>query len=117
MQSGRAAAVTADHCLTTSVRDTSAERMSVYDDLWHERVAPNMSRRLLMTELLYLVPNERYDRFVETLGRLPGETLSKANAGSLTSIARLLEPGDLKHLATLARNRLTDPHGRWNPLA
>jgi digeranylgeranylglycerophospholipid reductase len=76
-----------------------------------------MSRRLLMTELLYLVPNDRYDRFVETLHRLPGETLSNANTGSLTSIARLLEPGDLKYLSRLARNRLTDPYGRWNPMA
>jgi digeranylgeranylglycerophospholipid reductase len=117
MQSGRAAAITADHCLTTDTRDTSADRMSVYDDLWRERVAPNMSRRLLMTELLYLVPNDRYDRFVETLHRLPGETLSNANTGSLTSIARLLEPGDLKYLSRLARNRLTDPYGRWNPMA
>ncbi|WP_247420054.1 digeranylgeranylglycerophospholipid reductase [Halomarina salina] len=117
MKSGRAAATTADHCLTLDTPDTSAERMSVYEDLWHERVAPNMQTRLLMTELLYLVPNERYDGFIRDLNALSSETLGKANAGSFRSLARLLEPGDLRYLATLAKNRLTDPYNRWNPLS
>jgi digeranylgeranylglycerophospholipid reductase len=117
MKSGRAAAITADHCLCPETPDTSAERMSAYDDLWHERVAPNMQKRLLMTELLYLVPNERYDGFVRDLRRLAPETLSKANGGSFLSMARLLNLEDLRYLAMLARNRLTDPHRRWNPLA
>ena len=117
MKSGRAAAITADHCLTLDTPDTTAERMSVYDDLWHERVAPSMEKRLLMTELLYLVPNERYDGFIEDLNQLSSKTLGKANAGSLLSLARLLEPGDLRHLATLARNRLTDPYRRWKPFS
>ncbi|WP_254543406.1 digeranylgeranylglycerophospholipid reductase [Halomarina pelagica] len=117
MESGRAAAITADHCLTLDTPDTSADRMSVYDDLWHERVAPNMHRRLLMTELLYLAPNERYDRLIRDLNRLAPETLANASGGSLLSIARLLELDDLRYLAKLARNRLTDPHRRWNPLS
>ena len=117
MKSGRAAATTADHCLTLDTPDTSADRMSVYDDLWHERVAPNMSKRLLMTELLYLVPNERYDGFIRDLNRLASDTLTNANGGSFRSIARLLELDDLKYLATLARNRLTDPYRRWSPLS
>ena len=117
MKSGRAAAVTADHCLTGTDRNVSADEMSIYDGLWHEQVAPKMSKRLLMTELLYLVDNDRYDRFVRTMRELPNETLSSANTGSLRAIAKLLELGDLAYLAQLARNRITDPYGRWNPLS
>jgi digeranylgeranylglycerophospholipid reductase len=117
MESGRAAAITADHCLTLETPDTSAGRMSTYDELWHERVAPNMSTRLFMTELLYLVPNERYDGFIRKLNELPNDVLGNANAGSLLALARLLELEDLRYLAKLARNRITDPHHRWNPLA
>ncbi|MDZ7747168.1 MAG: digeranylgeranylglycerophospholipid reductase [Halobacteriales archaeon] len=117
MKSGRAAAVTADHCLIGTERDTSAEEISIYDKLWHEQVAPNMSKRLLMTELLYLVDNDRYDRFVRTMRKLPDDTLSSANTGSLRSISRLLELGDLSHLAQLARNRISDPYRRWNPFS
>jgi digeranylgeranylglycerophospholipid reductase len=117
MKSGRAAAVTADHCLTGTDRNVSADEMSIYDGLWHEQVAPKMSKRLLMTELLYLVDNDRYDRFVRTMRELPNDTLSSANTGSLRAIAKLLEPGDLSYLAQLARNRLSDPYGRWNPLS
>ncbi|MWG35651.1 digeranylgeranylglycerophospholipid reductase [Halomarina oriensis] len=117
MKSGRAAAITADHCLTLETPDTSADRIGVYDELWHERVAPNMATRLFMTELLYLVPNERYDGFIRKLDELPNDVLSSANGGSWLSLARLLEPQDLRYLAKLARNRITDPHRRWNPLS
>ncbi|MFD1514334.1 digeranylgeranylglycerophospholipid reductase [Halomarina rubra] len=117
MESGRAAAITADHCLTLDTPDTSADRISVYDELWHERVAPNMQKRLLMTELLYLVPNERYDRFVRDMNRLSNDVLSSANGGSLRSILKLLELEDLRYLTKLARNRITDPYNRWNPLS
>ncbi|WP_254537484.1 digeranylgeranylglycerophospholipid reductase [Halomarina litorea] len=117
MESGRAAAITVDHCLTPDPSDTSAERMATYDDLWHDRVAPNMQKRLLMTELLYLVPNERYDQFVRDLARLPPETLTDANAGSVRSILRLLSLEDLRYVAKLLQGRITDPHHRWNPLS
>jgi len=117
MKSGRAAAIATDHCLSLETPDPSAERISVYDDLWHERVAPSISNRLLMTELLYLVPNERYDRFIKDLKNLPPATLSKANDGKLSALVRLLGPGDLKYLTKLVRDRITDPHRRWSPLS
>jgi digeranylgeranylglycerophospholipid reductase len=105
MRSARAAAVTVDHCLTPSEPDTTAENVSLYDDLWHEEVAPNMDSRLLMTQLLYLVPNERYDRLLRDLGRLDEDTLSKANSGDKLAIARLLHLDDLPLLAEFARRR------------
>ena len=103
MKSGRAAAITADHCLTPSTPDTSAEAMSVYDDLWHERVAPNARSRLLMTHLMYMADNARYDQFMADMRRLGRETLAKANAGSKRAMLKLLHFEDLPTLAKLAR--------------
>lgn len=105
MQSGRAAAKTVDSCLTPSERDTSAEAISLYDDLWHEEVAPDMDSRLLMTEMLYLAPNHRYDTLLADLNRLDDETLQRANAGQKRAIARLLHAGDIPLLARLAKHR------------
>jgi digeranylgeranylglycerophospholipid reductase len=102
MKSGRMAAITADACLT-GTRDTSAEAMSVYDDLWHERVAPNARSRLLMTHLMYMADNARYDRFMADLRQLGRETLAQANAGRKREILKLLHLNDLPTLARLAR--------------
>ena len=106
MKSGRAAAVTVDQCFTRSEPDTSAERMSLYDDLWHEEVAPDMDSRLLMTQLLYLAPNDRYDELMRDLRRLDDETLTRANEGDKRAIARLLRLRDAPLLTRLARRRL-----------
>ncbi len=106
MKSGRAAAVAADHCLTPAERDTSAERLSVYGELWRSEVAPNVASRLLLTELLYLADNDRYDRFMRDLNRADPETLARANAGDRRAMLRLLHLGDLPTLAKLARKRL-----------
>jgi len=103
MKSARAAAVTIDRCLTGSTQDTSAESLSLYDDLWHEDVAPKMQSRLLMTHLLYLAPNERYDRLMQDLQRLPTETLSKANQGDKLAVAKLLHLSDVPTLANFAK--------------
>ncbi|MFB6198774.1 MAG: digeranylgeranylglycerophospholipid reductase, partial [Halobacteriaceae archaeon] len=83
MESARAAAITADQCLTGTKRDTSAESTSLYDELWHERVAPKMDARLLMTRLLYLASNDRYDILMRDLNETNKDTLAKANSGSL----------------------------------
>ncbi|MFB6159564.1 MAG: digeranylgeranylglycerophospholipid reductase [Haloferacaceae archaeon] len=106
MQSGRAAAVTVDHCLTPTEPDTSAENVAVYDDLWHRDVAPRMRARLLMTELLYFAPNERYDRLLRDLDRLDDDTLQRANEGDKLAIAKLLHLDDAPLLAEFARHRL-----------
>jgi digeranylgeranylglycerophospholipid reductase len=106
MMSGRAAAVTADNCLTPSEPDTSAEAMALYDELWHSEVAPDMDSRLLMTELLYLAPNDRYDRLVADLNAQDDDVLQRANDGDKRAIARLLHLGDLPILARLAKLRL-----------
>ncbi|UPV73071.1 NAD(P)/FAD-dependent oxidoreductase [Halorussus limi] len=106
MKSGRAAAVTADRCFMSSDRDTSAERLAVYDDLWHERVAPKMRRRLLMTQLLYLVPNERYDTLIRDLNRVDADALRKANAGSVRGILKLFHTEDIPTLARFVKERL-----------
>ena len=106
MKSGRAAAVTVDQCFTRSELDTSAEAMSLYDDLWHEDVAPDMDSRLLMTQLLYLAPNDRYDELMRDLRRLDDETLTRANDGDKRAIARLLRLRDAPLLTRLAKRRL-----------
>ncbi len=106
MQSARAAAITADHCLTYSDPETSADRLSLYDDLWHEQVAPKMRSRLLMTELLYLASNDRYDTLMRDLTRADLETLSKANQGGKLAITKLLRFRDVPLLSRLARERL-----------
>jgi digeranylgeranylglycerophospholipid reductase len=100
MQSGRAAATTIDHSLSQSEPDTSAEAMSLYDDLWNGEVAPNMDARLIMTYLLYLAPNGRYDRLIADLDRFDHDTLARANAGDKRAILKLLQ---LRDLPTLAR--------------
>ncbi|WP_128477741.1 digeranylgeranylglycerophospholipid reductase [Halorussus pelagicus] len=106
MKSGRAAAVTADRCFMSNDRDTSAEKLAIYDDLWHERVAPKMRRRLLMTQLLYLVSNERYDTLIQDLNRVDGDALRKANAGSVRGILKLMHSDDIPTLARFVRERL-----------
>ena len=107
MKSGRAAATTIDHCFTRSGADTSAERLALYDELWHEEVAPDMDSRLLITHLLYLAPNERYDRLMQDLHELDHDTLQRANDGDKWAIMRLLHLTDLPLLARLAKHRPT----------
>ncbi|MFC4247120.1 digeranylgeranylglycerophospholipid reductase [Natribaculum luteum] len=107
MRSARAAAVTVDHCLTPDEPDTSAENISLYDDLWHRDVAPLMDARLSMTQLLYLAPNDRYDTLLRDLNRLDRETLSKANSGNKLAISKLLHLEDLPLLAEFAKHRFS----------
>jgi len=60
----------------------------------------------MLTRLLYLAPNERYDRFMEDLRRTDDNTLEKANQGDKTAMAKLLHFDDLPLLAKFARERL-----------
>lgn len=106
MKSGRAAAITADHCLTPADPDTSAENIALYGDLWHRDVAPNQSARLLLTELLYLSPNSRYNRFMRDLQTADEGTLARANAGEKRAMFNFLHLEDLPMLMKLARERL-----------
>ncbi|GAB3682756.1 digeranylgeranylglycerophospholipid reductase [Salinarchaeum chitinilyticum] len=102
MKSARAAAIVADHALTGEV-NTSAEKMAIYDDLWHEEVAPNADKRLLLTKLLYLAPNDRYDQLMGDLRSSTKDTLAEANEGNKRAIAKLLHLRDVPTLARLAR--------------
>jgi digeranylgeranylglycerophospholipid reductase len=97
MKSARMAALTADRCLTGSV-DTSTREMAVYDDLWHKQVAPQQDRRLMMTKMLYLASNERYDQLMQDLNKIDRDTLSAINNGNKREIAKLLHPSDLSLL-------------------
>jgi len=108
MKSGRMAAITADRCFTEADPDTSAEAMSVYSKLWHSEVAPRMRERLLMTEFLYLTPNERYDRLMDDLRAADGDTLAKVNAGNVRAMLKLLHLGDVGLLTKFARERLRE---------
>ena len=102
MKSARAAAVTADHCLT-GIKDTAAEEMSIYAKLWHRDVAPDANVRLLMTYLLYYAPNERYDRFMRDIRSLDLESLAAANGGNPLAMAKLLHRDDFSMLRNFVR--------------
>ena len=106
MKSGRMAAITADRCFTEADPDTSAEAMSVYSKLWHSEVAPRMRERLLMTELLYLAPNERYDTLMADLQSADSDMLAKANAGNVRAMLRLVHLSDVPLLGRFAKERL-----------
>jgi digeranylgeranylglycerophospholipid reductase len=108
MQSGRAAATTADRCLTPEKPDTSAKGTAIYNKLWHSEVAPRMRERLLMTELLYLAPNSRYDKLMKDLAEADENTLAKANAGNLKAMLKLVRARDIPLLARFARERLSE---------
>ncbi|MXR20700.1 digeranylgeranylglycerophospholipid reductase [Halobacterium bonnevillei] len=108
MESARAAAITADRCLMGTNRDTAADKMAVYDDLWHSQVAPDMRTRLTMTQLLYLAPNDRYDRLMTDLNGMDVDTLSEANEGGLRGLSKLVHVGDLPLLARFAKQRLSE---------
>ncbi|WP_123537373.1 digeranylgeranylglycerophospholipid reductase [Halosimplex salinum] len=105
MRSARAAAAVADRALTGE-RDTSAEQMQIYEKLWHTEVAPKMNTRLLMTQLLYHAPNERYDRLMADLQAADGDTLAKVNDGNRLAMHELIHLSDLPLLARFARERL-----------
>jgi digeranylgeranylglycerophospholipid reductase len=105
MRSGRAAAVAADTCLQAG--DFSAEATSLYDDIWHERVAPNVESRLLLAQLLYEVSNDRYDRFVRDLREADEETLKKANEGNKRAMMKVLHLSDIPTLARVGRKVLS----------
>ncbi|MXV63905.1 FAD-binding protein [Natronorubrum sp. JWXQ-INN-674] len=103
MQSGRVAAVTADSCLKHGDTEPTAENLEVYDTLWRRDVAPNQRKRLLMTKLLYLASNERYDELMADLNRLDDDTLAKANRGDVRAITKLLGLDDVPLLASFAK--------------
>ncbi|WP_312910051.1 digeranylgeranylglycerophospholipid reductase [Natronosalvus caseinilyticus] len=105
MKSGRAAAVAADSCLKHGQIEPTADNLEVYDTLWHRDVAPNVDTRLLMTHLLYLASNDRYDDLMADLNRLDTDTLAQANKGSRLALARLLSVRDLPLIARVLRAR------------
>lgn len=106
MSSGQAAATTADYCLMNDERDTSAERMSVYDKLWHKNVAPTARKRYHMTQLLYRASNERYDTLIRDMHQVDPDTLARANSGSVSAIMNLLHLSDTPLLAQYSRDQL-----------
>ena len=112
MKSARAAAITVEACLGKGMKDTSAEQMSLYDRLWHRDVAPNIRTRLLLTELLYMASNDRYDRLMYDLQAADGDTLRRANEGNLLAIGKLLRLEDISLLKRLVTERMDiDPSG------
>ncbi|WP_276271293.1 digeranylgeranylglycerophospholipid reductase [Haloarcula litorea] len=108
MKSARAAAATVDAALTPDEPDTSAEALSVYDQLWHSQVAPKQKTRLMMTELLYLAPNERYDRLMADLRQTDDDVLTEINNGNRAAFRQLFHLSDLPLLAKYARQRIAE---------
>ncbi|MBV0923257.1 NAD(P)/FAD-dependent oxidoreductase [Halomicroarcula limicola] len=108
MKSARAAAATVDAALTPEEPQTDAQTLAVYDRLWHSDVAPKQRARLMMTEILYLVPNERYDRLMADLQGTTEDTLTQINSGDRRAIAELAHLSDIPMLAKYARRRLLE---------
>ena len=106
MKSARVAAATVDAALTPEEPQTDADTLSVYDQLWHRDVAPKHSARLMMTELLYLAPNERYDELMDDLRATESDTLEQINRGDRRAILELAHLSDLSLLAKYAKRRL-----------
>jgi digeranylgeranylglycerophospholipid reductase len=104
MRSGRVAAATADRSLTHSDRDTSANELAVYDQLWHDRVAPKVHKRLFMTEMLYRASNDRYDDLIGDLHRYSQERLDSVNEGNIFDMLRMLKFEDISLLYSTARD-------------
>jgi digeranylgeranylglycerophospholipid reductase len=98
MKSGRVAATTVDNCFIGD-RDTSAEAMSTYDTLWHDLVAPHQRVRLLISRLLYSASNDRYDRFLRDLKRLPADEQRALNTGNPRALLKTLHLRDIPLLA------------------
>lgn len=105
MRSGRAAATTVDAALTGE-RDTSADAMSTYDDLWHRDVAPDQNKRLAMTELMYMASNERYDKLMSQLENLGSEGLNQLNNGEKWTLAKVAKKEDISLLMRFGSMRL-----------
>ncbi len=105
MKSGRAAATAVDRCLKHGRQKPTAANLEVYDTLWHRDVAPNIDSRLLMTHLLYLASNERYDKLMADLNRYDEETLAKANNGNKRAIMKLLGLSDLSLVWKVLRDK------------
>lgn len=105
MRSARYAATTADKCIIEG--DASAANMATYDSLWHDHVAPRSTAKLLMAELIYLAPNERYDAFIRALNDADEDTLRKANDGSVRAIATFLKAGDVPLMLRFAKQVLS----------
>jgi digeranylgeranylglycerophospholipid reductase len=104
MRSGRVAAATADRSLTDSERDTSAGELAVYDQLWQDRVAPKVKKRLFMTEMLYRASNDRYDALVDDLHKHSKDKLDSVNAGNLRDMLGMLKFEDVSILVKTARD-------------
>jgi digeranylgeranylglycerophospholipid reductase len=113
MKSARAAAITADGALTPDDRDTSAAQLETYDQLWHSEVAPRIRQRLLMTELMYYAPNDRYDRFLSDLANLDMEKLRRANKGKKRALLSLFHPTDVSMLTGFLREQLGVKFTQW----
>jgi digeranylgeranylglycerophospholipid reductase len=64
-----------------------------------------MRTRLLMTELLYLAPNERYDTLMRDLNQAPPETLNEANRGNVWALLKLLKLEDASTVKQLIAER------------
>jgi digeranylgeranylglycerophospholipid reductase len=108
LRSGRAAAATADRCLIGNERDTSAESMALYDELWHREVAPRRGVRDVVSRVLYHASNERFDTFVRDLRR-PGAREAPARRGRPASRAGPVGTGPRGHPRTTGALRVNVP--------
>jgi digeranylgeranylglycerophospholipid reductase len=106
MKSARAAAVTVDTCLTPETPDTSKKEISMYRQLWHEQVAPRAKDRLLMTELLYFAPNDRYDRLMSDLRKTDVDTIADVNSGNKLAFRHLLHLSDIPMFTKFLRKQI-----------
>jgi digeranylgeranylglycerophospholipid reductase len=112
MKSGKQAGITALEALGPKKNggkpDTSAEQMERYDQRWNEKVAPNRWRRDFMTHLIYNADNDRYDRLLEDLDQMDGESLGKLTQGNPRAMMKVLHLSDQSKFRQIASERLRE---------
>lgn len=106
MKSGKYAGMTALKALGQDPVDTSEEAMKHYDRLWKENIGDNRWERNFMTHLMYNMENERYDRLMEDLQNMEGDSLRELNNGNLHHIIGMIEPGDLENIFKVGKDRI-----------
>jgi digeranylgeranylglycerophospholipid reductase len=112
MKSGNAAGITALEALGPKKKggdaDTSAEQMERYDRRWRNDVAPNRWRRDFMTHLMYNADNERFDRFMQDLDSMEGDSLRKLNQGNPLAMMEVLHTSDHRNIRRVAGEKLRE---------
>lgn len=112
MKSGEQAGITALEALGqgrySGEPDTSEEMMGRYDRRWSNQVAPNRWKRDFMTHMIYNAENQRYDRLMEQLDDMDGDSLRKLNEGNFAEVMEVAQISDIPDIVKVAREKIPE---------